>query len=175
MQRSLFQADLLHEKLEQQESIIAKQRTLLDNRLALETIKKELLFKETELDKLLGQEREKLSLLEDRILLLQHAKGLESVRHALHHGVPCPLCGSPTHPYQLNSTLITDNVELEHEQAKINLSKISSDLTLLRNKIAEAANDIKSIEQNELNLQEELLPLAKGKNLFKTGHINHWA
>ncbi|WP_194776333.1 AAA family ATPase [Pararhodonellum marinum] len=119
--------------------------------------------------------KEKLQQLENEKDLLLQKKGLAAHAHVLVEGVPCPLCGSDTHPFPLSPeasegewTAMTDEisrVKTDLEKANQTSQEIASQNIYLKH-----TDDLRIQKQQTLDqLNQKLADLAKSmekKQLF---------
>ncbi|MDD1703360.1 MAG: AAA family ATPase [Methanoregula sp.] len=71
-----------------------------------------------QLKKDLGNVSGLVQLSEDKLLLLARVKSLEAERENLVAGTPCPLCGSPDHPWCSGGMPVPDNAQQERDAHK---------------------------------------------------------
>lgn len=99
-ERRIQEMDRLAANLNREREIQDEVRQLLDRRLKMENERRELGMKEAERASRLERAGTALRQLEERAEMLRRVDALdEDVRAFLQDGVPCPLCGSLTHPY----------------------------------------------------------------------------
>lgn len=117
-----------------------------------------------------NQERE-IALIEDKVSLLNRIRDLESERQRLEDGKPCPLCGSPDHPFAKGNIPEKGEAEEELSKAKTALKATDSTISSLNITKAGLQKDLehsekrfleleKSIEQNKAEFLEHLQKLG---------------
>jgi len=69
---------------------------------------------------------------ETQVALLNRIKDLESARHQLRDGEPCPLCGSVEHPYAEGNLPAPDEASAALEKLRAGLKQANAELSSLR-------------------------------------------
>ena len=95
--------------------------------------------------------------LEKRSALLKRIQDIDAVRELLQDGVPCPLCGSVSHPY-ISGALIPDPDTVYNQLAltQKNLADLREELNKHQSKANQLNEEFSSISQNELELKTQI-------------------
>lgn len=122
------------------------------------------IYSETEnlAEKRKTQERE-ISLVEDKISLINRIMNLESERQRLEDGKPCPLCGSPEHPFAKGNIPEKDKEEEELSRLKTALKSTDSAISSLN--ITKAGLE-KDLEHSEKKIPDLEKSIKDNKALF---------
>ena len=104
----------------------------------------------TQIEKQKSLENE-VDLLENEKLLANRIPDLEDARKHLHHGEPCPLCGSKEHPFADNDISVSDETTERLEEKKSDLKTVNERIADLNIHEAEV---IKDIEQGTADRKE---------------------
>ena len=98
-----------------------------------------------------------LAKLEKRSALLKRIKDIEAVRELLQDGVPCPLCGSTSHPY-VSGALIPDPQEVFNKLAETQkaLDNLRSELENRQAKTSKLNEEFSSATQSEIELETQI-------------------
>ncbi len=156
-----------------QEQVTAYQKELnglKEQRLASTTKDKELKQQLSRAQAQSTAQLREISLLEKNILLLLRVQNLEQDRQRLEDGLPCPLCGSTTHPYsQEESPKVADEgqqlqlAKSEHDAMEKEIFNLSTQITRTEeqavsqlNGAAEKDRQIQKCKKGILQLLAEL-------------------
>ena len=95
--------------------------------------------------------------LEKRSSLLKRIQDIDAVRELLQDGVPCPLCGSISHPY-VSGALIPDPDAVHNQLAltQKNLEDLNKELHERQSKASQLNEEFSSITQNEIELKNQI-------------------
>ncbi len=152
----------VHESLVREEEAGRKLEALRLRRETLDHSRDELSRKEETLTGERGLREELVSQLQEKVVLLNRVRDLETERKKLLDGAPCPLCGALEHPYALGNVPSPDAtaqaLELAREAAKESGERLSG----LK---ADQAGVMKELEQNQRE-QEEFGEVAARDELF---------
>ena len=95
--------------------------------------------------------------LEKRSALLKRIQDIEAVRELLQDGVPCPLCGSTSHPY-VSGALIPDPQEVHNQLAATqkDLDNLREELNQRQAKAGKLSEEFSSAAQSEIELKTQI-------------------
>ena len=156
-ERRIQEMDRLAANLNREREIQDEVRQLLDRRLRMESERRELGMRDTERTSRIERAEAALRQLEERAEMLRRVDALdEDVRAFLQDGVPCPLCGSLTHPYA--GGLFPDPVAARQQlrEAAQELQKLKEEAAACQTQAAGLEEKILSTGRDEEELQREL-------------------
>ena len=156
-ERRIQEMDRLAANLNREREIQDEVRQLLDRRLRMESERRELGMRDTERTSRIERAEAALRQLEERAEMLRRVDALdEDVRAFLQDGVPCPLCGSLTHPYA--GGLFPDPVAARQQlrEAAQELQKLKKEAAACQTQAARLKEKILSTGRDEEELQREL-------------------
>ena len=155
--KKLTELDELYSKLAEAKSLEERLKNFQDMKLRIQQETRSLNIKDVEQSGKIHELQELAEKLEKRVELLNRIKDIEAVRELLQDNIPCPLCGSITHPYASGATVP------DPEEVKKQLSDTQKELDELKNgilnrqtKAEELNNEISSIERDEADLRSKI-------------------
>ncbi|MBQ7578317.1 MAG: hypothetical protein IJT21_08640 [Synergistaceae bacterium] len=155
--KKLAELDELYRKFQEAKSLEDKLKILQENKLRVQQETRNLNLRDVEQSARLNELEAEAAKLERRVALLRRIQDLDAVRELLQDGLPCPLCGSLTHPY--TSGAVVPNPEEVHNQlleAQSNLDKLRDELTSRQTKTGKLNEEIESITRDESDLRKQL-------------------
>ncbi len=149
------QMSLLTEKKSRLDIVLETTRSLTDTKLSLVALGKQhdglVLVQSTLTEQIAAQsertttlERE-VSLLETQLTLLNKIQSYEEVRHQLHDGESCPLCGSLEHPFAEGNIPIPDETTSLLAKAKADLKTSTETVADQKIKLVETNKDLEQV------------------------------
>ena len=159
-ERRLQDMERLGEALHREREVQDEMRHLLDRRLKMEGEKRELGMKEAEQAARIERAEEALRQLERRVELMRRVDALgDDVRQLLQEAAPCPLCGSPTHPY--TGGVLPDSGEVQRQllDADRELRTMREEFAARQATVGRLEEETFSIGRTEEELRRELAAL----------------
>ena len=130
--QSLAEARRALEDLAQRESHLRASLAALNHDLTDETTRQA------------ARERQQ-GLLEIQLRLLERIQSLETARHHLRDGEPCPLCGALEHPYATGNLPAPDETQQQLNQIGAEIRAAADAITALRIRLAQEEKDLRQI------------------------------
>ncbi len=155
--KRLAALDELYRKFQEVRGLEDKLRNLQDTRLKIQQETRSLNIRDVEQSGKIHELQEEVAKLEKRVALLQRIQDLDAVRELLQDGIPCPLCGSMTHPYV--SGAVVPNPEEEHKklvESQKKLNDLRDELTTRQTRTGKLSEDIASIGRDEADLRKSI-------------------
>ena len=113
------------------------------------------------LEKEKQEKEDQVEQLEERAALLNRVRDLENERLQLEDERPCPLCGSPDHPYARGNVPKPDKKDAELKRFKKNLKDISEKISAVSNEIVRINNDVVHNKKEQVKQKKLLLASEK--------------
>ncbi len=152
-------ADLskLYQKFQKVRDLEDKIKNFQDIKQQIQHETRELNIRNVEQSSLIIELQNEVEKLEKRSALLKRIQDIEAVRELLQDGIPCPLCGSVSHPY-VSGASVPDPDEVYNQLAETqkNLEKLRTELSERQTNIGGLDEKLSSTMQNELELKKQL-------------------
>ena len=155
--KKIAELDELYKNFQEAKSLEDRLKTLKELKLRIQQETRNLNLRDVEQAGRFQELQAESEKLEKRVSLLRRIEDLDAVRELLQDGLPCPLCGSLTHPY--TSGALLPNPEEVHNQlieAQSNLDKLRDELTTRQAKTGKLNQEIDSIIRDEGDLRKQL-------------------
>ena len=155
--KRLEELDELYKKFQDEKSLQEKLKNFQDIRLRIQQETRSLNIRDVEQAGKIHELQTEVSKLERRVALLHRIQDLDAVRELLQDGVPCPLCGSITHPY-VSGAVIPDPEEMHNQllQSQKELDDLRDELTSRQTRTGKLNEEISSIGRDESDLRRQI-------------------
>ena len=141
-------------RIEEQRSKLAERQPRLET---LEQQRRELLRQEASLAGESELREQLVRGLQDNLVLINRVCSLEEDRRRLVDGVPCPLCGSPEHPYAAGNIPEPDQARQQLESALAESREVSERLSRIRAEQGALEMDLQRSVQELEEIRQRLL------------------
>ncbi len=155
--KRLDELDELYRKFQETQSLQDKLKNIRDIRLRIQQETRSLNIRDVEQAGKIHELQMEVSKLERRVALLHRIQDLDAVRELLQDGVPCPLCGSMTHPY-VSGAKIPDPEEIHNQlfQSQKALNELRDELTSRQTRTGKLNEEMTSIGRDESDLRRKI-------------------
>ncbi len=155
--KRLDELDELYRKFQETQSLQDKLKNIQDIRLRIQQETRSLNIRDVEQAGKIHELQMEVSKLERRVALLHRIQDLDAVRELLQDGVPCPLCGSMTHPY-VSGAEIPDPEEIHNQlfQSQNALNELRDELTSRQTRTGKLNEEMTSIGRDESDLRRKI-------------------
>lgn len=123
-----------------------------------------------------NQQKQQISLLNDNIVLQHKILSLENEREKLLAGLPCPLCGSTTHPYQQQKpqTTTLSDTEQQRNSLQQKLEKLQQEWQLLSKDYHHEQATEQQFRQQQKQLTNQLQTFSEQFYQGYQDFAKHW-
>lgn len=155
--KRLDELDELYRKFQEEKTLQDKLKNFQEIRLRIQQETRNLNIRDVEQAGRIHELQSEVSRLERRVALLHRIQDLDAVRELLQDGIPCPLCGSITHPY-VSGAQIPDPEEMHNQllQSQKALDDLRDELTSRQTRTGELNEEISSIGRDESDLRRKI-------------------
>ncbi|MDD4300709.1 MAG: AAA family ATPase, partial [Methanomicrobium sp.] len=136
---------------------ISQKEAISERNISVETEKNAALLVLDGLEKNIEAEERILKELEEKRLLTAKIRSLEDERGKLTEGLPCPLCGSLTHPYLDKSIKPLLNAGDEYEIQQLKINSLKESLLEIKRKTARLDAESELNDKRVLDIEKDLL------------------
>lgn len=149
--------DKLYKKFQDVRDLEDKIKNIQDSKNRIQQEIRNLSLRDVEQSGRINELQNEAAKLEKRSELLKRIQDIEAVRELLQDGVPCPLCGSTSHPYA-SGALIPDPEEVHKQLAatKKALDDLIGETKQRQVKTIQLNEEFSSVTQNELELKTKI-------------------
>lgn len=158
--KRLAELDELYAKFQEEKSLQDKLKQIQDAKLRIQQETRSLNIRDVEQTGKIHELQEKAEKLARRASLLHRIEDLEAVRELLQDGIPCPLCGSLTHPY-VSGASIPDPEEIHSQldRTQQELDELKAELTARQTRTDRLNDEISAAGRDESDLRKEIAEL----------------
>lgn len=114
--------------------------------------------------------QEQQTRLEDELARLQQITALEELRHQLHDGEPCPLCGALAHPYATETLATPDATREQLQQVRNQLTATEKEINAIKIKQERNQSDQHNSAQRTQELDAQIRELLARLDPICTTH-----
>ena len=155
--KRLGELDELYKKFQTVRDLEDRVKNFQDIKLRIQQETRNINIRDVEQSGKLNELQREVEKLEKRSALLRRIEDIEAVRELLQDGIPCPLCGSLTHPY-VSGAVIPDPEDVHrqlHDTQKA-LSELRDELTMRQTRAGKLNEEITSVTSEELELKKQI-------------------
>ncbi len=155
--KKLADIEELYKKFHEVEALENQLKNLQDIKLRLQQETRTLNIRDVEQSGKINELQAQVEKLEKRSALLQRIQDLDAIRELLQDNVPCPLCGSITHPYVSGAAI--PNPEEVHKslfETQKALDELRDQLTTRQTRAGKINDEISSIGHDENELRQKI-------------------
>lgn len=149
--------DELYKKFQSVRDLEEKIKNLQDSKIRIQQETRNLSLRDVEQSGKINELQNEAAVLEKRSQLLKRIPDIEAVRELLQDGIPCPLCGSVSHPY-VAGALIPDPEEVfeKLKETQKELGNLIGGLAERRSKTEKLNDELNSVSKEELELRTRI-------------------
>ncbi|MBQ9419521.1 MAG: hypothetical protein IJU31_04000 [Synergistaceae bacterium] len=155
--KRLAELDELYKKFQRVQDLEDRVKNFQDIKTRIQHETRSINIRDVEQSGKLNELQREVEKLEKRSALLRRIEDIEAVRELLQDGIPCPLCGSLTHPY-VSGAVIPDPEEV-HKQlhdTQRSLDELRDELTVRQTRAGKLSEEITSVTKEELELKKQI-------------------
>lgn len=155
--KRLAELDELYKKFQSVRNLEERVKNFQDIKKRIQQETRNINLRDVEQSGRLNALQQELETLERRSALLQRIQDIEAVRELLQDGLPCPLCGSLSHPY-MSGAAVPDPKEVQRQLAETQttLKELRDELLVRQTRAGKLSDEFSSITQDELELKKQI-------------------
>ena len=155
--KRLAELDELYKKYQSVKDLEEKVKNLQAKKILIQQETRNINIRDVEQSGKIQELQNEAAKLEKRSSLLKRIQDIDAVRELLQDGIPCPLCGSLSHPYTSGAAIPDpDEVHRQLEATQKALGKLISELSNRGIKTVKLNEEISSINQDEQELKKQI-------------------
>ena len=158
--KRLAELDELYKKFQEVKALEDRLKDLQDAKLRIQQETRNINLRDVEQSGKLHELQKETEKLEKRAALLTKIQDLEAVRELLQDGIPCPLCGSLSHPYTAGINIPDpEEVHKQLQDTRNLLNKLKEELTNSQTRAGQLNEEISTIGHDETELRKKISEL----------------
>lgn len=155
--KRLSELDELYEKFQSVKNLEERVKTFQDTKKRIQQETRNINIHDVAQSGRLNVLQKELEKLEKRSALLQRIQDIEAVRELLQSGLPCPLCGSLSHPY-VSGAAVPDPKEVNRQLAETQaaLNGLRDELAVRQTLAGKLSDEFSSVSQEEIEIKKQI-------------------
>ena len=155
--KRLAELDELYKKFQEVKELETKLKDLQETKLKIQQETRNLNLRDVEQAGKIHELQNEAERLEKRVSLLNKINDLEAVRELLQDGIPCPLCGSLSHPYTVGINVPDpEEVHKQLQDTQKALKELREELSIRQTRSKQLSEENSTIAHDETDLRKKI-------------------
>ena len=155
--KRLAELDELYKKFQEVKELETKLKDLQETKLKIQQETRNLNLRDVEQAGKIHELQNEAERLEKRVSLLNKINDLEAVRELLQDGIPCPLCGSLSHPYTVGINVPDpEEVHKQLQDTQKALKELREELSIRQTRSKQLSEENSTIAHDEADLRKKI-------------------